>query len=112
MEPWGGSGASYPVRGPAGAPRQDGVRSVGEPEGFREFVLARYAALVRLGTLLTGDLGHGEDLVQGSLVKTFRARRRLHPHGDAEAYTRTVMARAAWRATGPHCLSTCHGTPW
>jgi RNA polymerase sigma-70 factor (sigma-E family) len=68
-----------------------------EPDGFREFVVARYAALVRLGALLTGDPGHGEDLVQGALVKTFRAWRRLGPDGDAEAYTRTVMARAAWR---------------
>jgi RNA polymerase sigma-70 factor (sigma-E family) len=68
-----------------------------EPEGFRDFVSARYPALVRLGALLTGDAGHGEDLVQAALVKTFRAWRRLHPDGDAEAYTRRVMARAAWR---------------
>jgi len=70
---------------------------VREPDGFREFVAARYPALVRLGTLLTGDVGHGEDLVQSALVKTFGAWRRLHPHGDPEAYTRTVMARMAWR---------------
>jgi RNA polymerase sigma-70 factor (sigma-E family) len=80
-------------------PRRDGVRPVREPDGFREFVLARYPALIRLGTLLTGDPGHGEDLVQASLVKTFRAWRRLHPDGDAEAYTRTVMARAAWKGS-------------
>jgi RNA polymerase sigma-70 factor (sigma-E family) len=72
---------------------------VREPEGFRDFVVARYPSLTRLGTLLTGDPGHGEDLVQASLVKTFRAWRRLHPHGDAEAYTRTVMARAAWKGS-------------
>lgn len=68
-----------------------------EPDGFREFVVTRYPALVRLGTLLTGDPGHGEDLVQSALVKTFAAWRRLHPDGDPEAYTRTVMARLAWR---------------
>lgn len=72
------------------------MRSVREPEGFRELVAARYTALVRLGTLLTGDPGHGEDLVQAALVKTFQAWRRLSPEG-AEAYTRTVMARAAWK---------------
>lgn len=66
-----------------------------EPEGFRDFVAARYPALVRLGALLTGDPGHGEDLVQNALVKTFRAWRRVGPEG-AEAYTRTVMARA-WK---------------
>ena len=68
-----------------------------EPDGFRDFVAARYPALVRLGTLLTGDHGHGEDLVQSALEKTFRAWRRIGPDGNAEAYTRTVMARAAWR---------------
>jgi RNA polymerase sigma-70 factor (sigma-E family) len=65
--------------------------------GFAEFVTARYPALVRYGTLLTGDAGHGEDLAQEALVKTFRAWRRLHPQGEPEAYTRTVMARQAWR---------------
>ncbi|GIE28345.1 DNA-directed RNA polymerase sigma-70 factor [Actinoplanes italicus] len=65
---------------------------------FAQFVAARYPALVRYGTLLTGDRGHGEDLTQESLVKSHKAWRRLHPHGDPEAYTRQVMARAAWRA--------------
>ncbi|MCM0675005.1 SigE family RNA polymerase sigma factor [Micromonospora phytophila] len=68
------------------------------PAGFADFVNARYAALVRHGTLLTGDRGHGEDLAQEALVKTYRAWYRLHPDGDGEAYTRQVMVRAAWRA--------------
>ena len=68
------------------------------PDGFAEFVHGRYAALVRHGTLLTGDHGHGEDLVQEALVKTLRAWSRLHPGGDPDAYTRRVMVRAAWRA--------------
>jgi RNA polymerase sigma-70 factor (sigma-E family) len=72
---------------------------VREPDGFRDFVAARYAALVRFGTLLTNDAGHGEDLVQVALVKTLRAWRRIHPDGDAEAYARRVMARDAWRAS-------------
>ncbi|WP_433303091.1 SigE family RNA polymerase sigma factor [Actinoplanes sp. CA-030573] len=66
--------------------------------GFAGFVTARYPALVRYGTLLTGDRGKGEDLTQEALVKTYRAWRRLHEQGDPEAYTRQVMARAAWRA--------------
>jgi RNA polymerase sigma-70 factor (sigma-E family) len=68
------------------------------PEGFAEFVKDRYPALVRHGAILTGDPGHGEDLAQEALVKTYRAWRRLHPDGDPEAYTRRVMVRAAWRA--------------
>jgi RNA polymerase sigma-70 factor (sigma-E family) len=70
-----------------------------EPDGFAEFVAARYASLVRHGTLLTGDHGHGEDLAQEALVKTYRAWHRLYPDGDADAYTRRVMVRAAWRAS-------------
>jgi RNA polymerase sigma-70 factor (sigma-E family) len=66
--------------------------------GFEEYVTARYTALVRYGVLLTADHGHGEDLVQASLVKTYRAWERLHPGGDPDAYTRRVMVRAAWRA--------------
>ncbi|HEX8346465.1 MAG TPA: SigE family RNA polymerase sigma factor [Actinoplanes sp.] len=70
----------------------------GIPDGFAEFVTARYPSLVRYGTLLTGDRGHGEDLTQDALVKTYRAWRRLHAGGHPEAYTRRVMVRAAWRA--------------
>jgi RNA polymerase sigma-70 factor (sigma-E family) len=69
------------------------------PTGFAEFVGARYPALVRHGVLLTGDRGHGEDLAQEALVKTYRAWRRLYPDGAPEAYTRQVMVRAAWRAS-------------
>ena len=69
-----------------------------EPEGFRDFVESRYAALVRFGTLLTADPGRGEDLVQDALVKTLRAWDRLHPDGNPEAYTRTIMTHASWRA--------------
>lgn len=67
-------------------------------EQFAEFVRARYTALVRYGALLTADRGHGEDLAQEALIKTYRAWHRLYPDGDPEAYTRTVMVRAAWRA--------------
>jgi RNA polymerase sigma-70 factor (sigma-E family) len=68
------------------------------PEGFAEFVSARYPVLVRYGALLTADHGRGEDLAQEALVKTYRAWHRLHPDGDPEGYTRRVMAHAAWRA--------------
>jgi RNA polymerase sigma-70 factor (sigma-E family) len=85
-------------------PVSDRVDSTGRPTEpvapvpFAEFVTARYPALVRYGALLTADRGHGEDLAQEALVKTYRAWRRLQPHGDPEAYTRQVMVRAAWRA--------------
>ncbi|GAA1840593.1 SigE family RNA polymerase sigma factor [Asanoa iriomotensis] len=76
----------------------NGDTRAASPPGFAEFVSARYTTLVRYGTLLTGDQGRGEDLVQDALIKTYRAWRRLHPGGAPEAYTQRVMARAAWRA--------------
>ncbi len=69
-----------------------------DEDAFDQFVAHRYPALIRLGALLTGDAGHGEDLVQDALVVTYRHWRRLHPDGNPEAYTRRVMVRAAWRA--------------
>lgn len=64
---------------------------------FRQFVAVRYAALVRTALLLTGDRGHGEDLVQSALMRTYAAWPRLADPGNAEAYTRTVMVRLATR---------------
>ena len=48
-------------------------------EPFHDFVTSRYVALVKYGVLLTGDHGHGEDLVQAALVKTHRAWERYPP---------------------------------
>lgn len=67
---------------------------------FAEFVSARYPSLVRYGVALVADAGKAEDLVQGALVKTCLAWSRAS--GSPEAYTRKVMARAAWRAGRRH----------
>ncbi len=57
-------------------------------DGFNEFVVARSAALVRLGYLLTGDYQLGEDLVQNSLLKLAQRWRRID---NPAAYARRVM---------------------
>jgi RNA polymerase sigma-70 factor (sigma-E family) len=67
-----------------------------DPE-FAEFVSARYRPLVRYGVSLVADVGKAEDLTQAALLKTYRAWPRLAT-GSPDAYTRRVMARAAWRA--------------
>jgi RNA polymerase sigma-70 factor (sigma-E family) len=59
---------------------------------FDEFVMARGAALLRTGYLLTGDRQLGEDLVQTSLAKTYRHWSRVRS-GSPEAYVRRVMVR-------------------
>jgi RNA polymerase sigma-70 factor (sigma-E family) len=67
-------------------------------EEFAEFVAARYRALVRTGLLLTGDVGHAEDLSQSALIKTYLAWNRLRTPASAEAYARTTLVRLALRA--------------
>ncbi|GAB3419615.1 SigE family RNA polymerase sigma factor [Flindersiella endophytica] len=70
----------------------------GEAErAFGDFVAARYGSLVRSAYLLTGDLGHAEDLVQTSLMRTYGSWRNLADPANAEAYTRKVMVRLATR---------------
>jgi RNA polymerase sigma-70 factor (sigma-E family) len=68
-------------------------------EEFCEFVAARSAALVRVAYLILGDHQLAQDLVQESLAKTYVAWPRLHEAGNAEAYTRRVIATTAisWR---------------
>jgi RNA polymerase sigma-70 factor (sigma-E family) len=61
---------------------------VREPEGFRDFVAARSAALVRSAWLLTGDEAAAQDLVQTALVKTWSRWARVEA---PEAYVRRVL---------------------
>lgn len=65
---------------------------------FREFVAARYAALVRTARLLSPDAASAEDLTQTALLTTFLHWRSLREPAAAESYCRTVLARQAMRA--------------
>ena len=67
---------------------------------FRDFVMARSAALQRTAYLLTGDWALAEDLVQTTLMKTYLAWRKLGEITAVEPYARTVMMNTAtswWR---------------
>ncbi|GAA3209412.1 SigE family RNA polymerase sigma factor [Dactylosporangium siamense] len=67
---------------------------------YREFVVARSAALLCTAYLLVGDRGRAEDLLQTALVKTYIAWDRIKDPGATEAYVRRVMATTAtswWR---------------
>lgn len=69
-------------------------------EEFREFVVARWHSLLRTAVLLTGDRGHGEDLVQQTLVTVHRKWRHIHRTDAPEAYARAVLvnlANSRWR---------------
>jgi RNA polymerase sigma-70 factor (sigma-E family) len=81
---------------------------VSEPEGFREFVSARSAALVRGAWLLTGDEATAQDLVQTALEKTWLRWDRVTRKDAPEAYVRRVMLstfltwyRRRWRGELP-----------
>ncbi|MQY16284.1 RNA polymerase sigma-E factor [Streptomyces sp. RB5] len=72
-------------------------------ERFREFVDARWSALLRLANLLTGgDRHEAEDLVQTALMKALGRWRHVD---DPEGYVRKVMYRhqiSRWRLLRPH----------
>jgi RNA polymerase sigma-70 factor (sigma-E family) len=66
---------------------------------FVAFVEGSARRLLRTATMLTGDRGHAEDLLQTALERTARRWTRLD--GAPEAYARVVLARLAtdrWRA--------------
>jgi RNA polymerase sigma-70 factor (sigma-E family) len=72
---------------------------VTEPDGFRDFVAARSAALVRGATLLTGDAATAQDLVQTALMKTWSRWPTVMRQDAPEAYVRRVMVSTflTWR---------------
>lgn len=69
-----------------------------EPDGFRDFVVARQRALLRTAWLLTGDWQLAEDLVQTALAKTWPHWDRVSYDGNPEAYVRRVLVTtyATW----------------
>lgn len=68
-----------------------------DDDGFREFVEARYADLLRVAYLLTGSAYEAEDLLQSALVRAIRGWARVE---DPMAYVRKIMVNqhiSLWR---------------
>ncbi|NUR59631.1 MAG: SigE family RNA polymerase sigma factor [Catenulispora sp.] len=65
-----------------------------DEEEFRRFTAARWLGLVRTAYLLTGDLGHAEDLAQTALIKVYRSWHRVRRVDDVDAYVRKVLVNA------------------
>ena len=61
---------------------------------YREYVIARWPALVRTAYLLTGDEHLAEDLAQIALTKVYTAWRRIRRVDNIDAYVRRVMVNA------------------
>jgi RNA polymerase sigma-70 factor (sigma-E family) len=71
-----------------------------ENVAFEGFVAARWNALVRTASLLTGDQQLAEDLVQTALEKTVRHWDSVRRSEAVEAYVRRIMYReqiSRWR---------------
>jgi RNA polymerase sigma-70 factor (sigma-E family) len=66
-----------------------------DDDAFREFVTARWGALVRTAFLLTGDHGQAEDLVQATLERMHRHWRRVERKDSPDGYARKVMTNLA-----------------
>jgi RNA polymerase sigma-70 factor (sigma-E family) len=66
---------------------------------FREFVVARWQALVRTAYLLVGDHGLAEDLVQTTLERVHRRWERIERRDQPEVYARRILINLAisWR---------------
>jgi RNA polymerase sigma-70 factor (sigma-E family) len=76
------------------------MRRVGNPGGsragdddtaFREYVLARGTALLRMAIMLTGNRADAEDLVQAALAKTYLAWDKINDRAALDAYVRRAM---------------------
>lgn len=77
-------------------------------ERFTAFVRSRGQHHLRVATLLTGDPGAAEDLVQASLLKLYRVWPRIETSGEPDAYLRRIIVntrrswwRARWRQEAP-----------
>jgi len=66
---------------------------------FTEFVLEHRASLVRLAYVITGDAYLAEDLVQATLLKTYRFWDRVSAADSPRAYVRQILVREhlSWR---------------
>jgi RNA polymerase sigma-70 factor (sigma-E family) len=89
---------------------------------FREFMHARWPAMVRLAYGLTGDQGHAEDVAQAAFARAYASWPRVRRSGDPDAYVRQIVInenrnrfrkrRVAERLTGSPPESVLIDVPW
>jgi RNA polymerase sigma-70 factor (sigma-E family) len=66
-------------------------RARDDDAAFRDYVLTRGTALLRMATMLTGNRADAEDLVQAALAKTYLAWNKINDHAALDAYVRRAM---------------------
>ena len=89
---------------------------------FREFMHARWPAMVRLAYALTGDQGHAEDVAQAAFARAYASWPRVRRAGDPDAYVRQIVInenrnrfrkrRVTERLTGSPPESVLIDVPW
>src|ERR1700732_5097943 len=60
-------------------------------EEFRDFMRARWPAMVRLAYGLTGDQGHAEDVAQAAFARAYASWPRGQRSGHPDAYVRQIV---------------------
>lgn len=73
----------------AGLP--DESRASDDEAAFRDYVLTRSTALLRMAIMLTGNRADAEDLLQAALVKTYRSWGKINDRAALDAYVRRAM---------------------
>jgi RNA polymerase sigma-70 factor (sigma-E family) len=58
---------------------------------FRDFMHARWPAMVRLAYALTGDQGHAEDVAQTAFARAYASWPKVRGTGNPEAYVRQIV---------------------
>jgi RNA polymerase sigma-70 factor (sigma-E family) len=66
-------------------------RASDDDAAFRDYVLARGTALLRMAVMLTGNQADAEDLVQAALANTFLAWDKINDRTALDAYVRRAM---------------------
>jgi RNA polymerase sigma-70 factor (sigma-E family) len=64
-----------------------------EEETFRDYVVARKAALLRTAYLLSGDRHRAEDIVSTAVVKLYTSWRKTYVVENLDAYVRRIVVR-------------------
>ena len=67
------------------AGNHDEPRACDHDAAFREYVVARESALLRMATMLTGNRADAEDLVQAALAKTYLAWGKINDRAALDA---------------------------
>jgi RNA polymerase sigma-70 factor (sigma-E family) len=73
------------------AGQHDESRASDDDAAFRDYVLTRSTALLRMAIMLTGNRADAEDLLQAALVKTYRSWSKINDRAALDAYVRRAM---------------------